>query len=822
MVIIKNRTMLFSNREQYIGTTYDNNSSVRTFKINRVTIDGIDIAHLAFYINITRMDGSSDTDVLEKEVNEEEIILSWKIDQDMIKKSSGTAFLNIRAHDEAGLVKWSTYMAPVYIGSVADLPEIAGEPLHILEKLENSVLAVINSEKERVYSESIRVSNEEIRKQNEEIRKQNEEIRKKQENDREEQREKLQILMDNLLPYINEDTNTWMIYNPESGEYEDTGYAATGNLGDMMNRILAEANARASAIATEKSERQEEIAVERARINGLLALPDGSTTNDARLEDICIGVDGNTYDSPGEAVRGQVSALKSDLTHKIDYPTMSDNDKILRAKDGDVEWVEVGQPTDEQTESAVNNWLNQHPEATTTVQDGAITESKINTDFLHYIKNCYVTPEMFGAKGDGITDDTEPINSALNYASDIGKVLFFQKGVYLVSSTLSIKPNTSIIGLNPRDSTIKLADNSNCDLMCFSGDVFSKSGITIRDITLEGDYEYQTNTKKSLTGYGLKIENCGDIDALSVFNVIIQKFAQSGLYIGQRSWTVKLSNCVLCRNAEYGYYGDGASDNIFSNMAINQNGIGGIYQHYGAFNKWINSKIYLNSRYHADLNVKRQACGIYLLQNNHDMFCNCDIQENYAYGMVLNGCEGVILNGLDFDANGYEQTESVFSNLYLYSSRYITGQVVFVNGRGKLLDHVRISQNSPNNIISYKTNTEKTSSADKLINFENKVNIDNTIVFNEILGKSFTHEMIVESESNFANVEMFEKYDITIPSFYKYKPVEAIVVTDYYASFGIASIVREHVAHIKIETSSSALSDSVKPLKLLIRYEACT
>lgn len=33
-------------------------------------------------------------------------------------------------------------------------------------------------------------------------------------------------------------------------------------------------------------------------------------------------------------------------------------------------------------EDSVFNWLDDHPEATTTVQDGAITESKLNTNLV--------------------------------------------------------------------------------------------------------------------------------------------------------------------------------------------------------------------------------------------------------------------------------------------------------------------------------------------------------------------------------------------------------------------------------------------------------
>ncbi len=46
-----------------------------------------------------------------------------------------------------------------------------------------------------------------------------------------------------------------------------------------------------------------EVEVERRRIDNLIALPEGATTNDARLEDIKIGADGIIYDSPGNAVR---------------------------------------------------------------------------------------------------------------------------------------------------------------------------------------------------------------------------------------------------------------------------------------------------------------------------------------------------------------------------------------------------------------------------------------------------------------------------------------------------------------------------------------
>lgn len=72
------------------------------------------------------------------------------------------------------------------------------------------------------------------------------------------------------------------------------------------------------AIAQEKAERQAEIAVERARINQFVALPNGSTTGDAELADARVGYDGSTYATAGEAVRGQVRYLADEVEEILD------------------------------------------------------------------------------------------------------------------------------------------------------------------------------------------------------------------------------------------------------------------------------------------------------------------------------------------------------------------------------------------------------------------------------------------------------------------------------------------------------------------------
>ncbi len=50
-----------------------------------------------------------------------------------------------------------------------------------------------------------------------------------------------------------------------------------------------------------------------------------------------------------------------------------------------------------------------------------------------------------GVAGDGKTDDTAAIQKAI----DTHRVLYFPSGHYIVSDTLTLKPDTVLIGLHP-------------------------------------------------------------------------------------------------------------------------------------------------------------------------------------------------------------------------------------------------------------------------------------------------------------------------------------------------------------------------------------
>jgi sugar lactone lactonase YvrE len=70
--------------------------------------------------------------------------------------------------------------------------------------------------------------------------------------------------------------------------------------------------------------------------------------------------------------------------------------------------------------------------------------------------NQWVNVHMLDVKGDGKTDDTDALRTAI----DKYPALYFPMGTYRISASLELKPGTVLIGLNPGDTSIALANGA--------------------------------------------------------------------------------------------------------------------------------------------------------------------------------------------------------------------------------------------------------------------------------------------------------------------------------------------------------------------------
>lgn len=126
------------------------------------------------------------------------------------------------------------------------------------------------------------------------------------------------------------------------------------------------------------------------------------------------------------------------------------------------------------------------------IEAAGIDESYINSDFAKEIKNAYVTPQMFGAVGDGVTDDSQAFNNAFLESKNV----FLPPGTYKISETVNIPNNGSLIGIDKNLVIIQ----SDCAVTFAIGE-----RVQFEKIRANGNNE---NIFAQGNGYKLRLNDC--------------------------------------------------------------------------------------------------------------------------------------------------------------------------------------------------------------------------------------------------------------------------------------------------------------------------
>ena len=132
------------------------------------------------------------------------------------------------------------------------------------------------------------------------------------------------------------------------------------------------------------------------------------------------------------------------------------------------------------------------------IANGAISEPKLEAKLLS--KLSYVTPQMYGAVGDGVTDDTAAIQSAMNYVTANGGSLRFPGSTtYIISKPIQIITDQKSFEIDFGYSTITCGSEFNSDTInseevnsafyIYTNSANQKRIGTIKNLIIDGKYE---------------------------------------------------------------------------------------------------------------------------------------------------------------------------------------------------------------------------------------------------------------------------------------------------------------------------------------------
>lgn len=185
-----------------------------------------------------------------------------------------------------------------------------------------------------------------------------------------------------------------------------------------------------------------------------------------------------------------------------------------------------------------------------------------------------VSVKDFGAVGDGVTDDTTAIQSAINSVNLAGGgIILFQAGTYLISATVLLKNNCTLQGSGIKTTTIKLANNSNVNIFEASGG--QNDGVCIYDMTINGNQVNNTAGGVYLVGASPSRGPCYQIERIRFTNIRTAIYGggnRGAVTVAGSGWSV-MKDCDFINN-DYAQIALlwSATDSQVSGIYIGQNG----------------------------------------------------------------------------------------------------------------------------------------------------------------------------------------------------------------------------------------------------------
>lgn len=251
------------------------------------------------------------------------------------------------------------------------------------------------------------------------------------------------------------------------------------------------------------------------------------------------------------------------------------------------------------------------------------------------IENVYVTPEEFGAIGDGTTNDSSAFNACIAKANETGKYVLLSNKTYLIGDTLMDNADTNIIGIN---ATIILGNNTftkqiiNC---VFSNITFKRtvgSDLPLTENFFSSQFKYcnfvdinylfnnispRTNMLEHLLLDGCKLQNTQLISVTNEFNGVVYSINKTLFYYDE--------DYQQRTNIIAGYIG---GKFIFNNCTFSKFEPNGTIELFGSLDNFDFNNCYIHTYNNASTFLLPNISSV---EKQQITFNNCDISNNNKY-----------------------------------------------------------------------------------------------------------------------------------------------------------------------------------------------
>jgi len=254
----------------------------------------------------------------------------------------------------------------------------------------------------------------------------------------------------------------------------------------------------------------------------------------------------------------------------------------------------------------------------------------------------------YGAKGDGVTVDTQAFKDAIAVAKTKGKMLYIPTGVYWTDS-LTIPSGMTIQGDGITKTILKLVANSTDALLVIT----EQNDVTLRGFTVDGNSQNHVagstiifwKSRRNMVD-NIKVVNSATI-GLNMSNVTDSRIQNSHFDGTTENCVVSFSN----DNQEYSIGNNTVVNNIMENGALDgiiYNTIGGIitdnvFLNNGKRQGWTAGGVYANNKYYLtianNLIIGNNGNGVDLIDCGNSIVTGNSCRDNNSAGIMFANCK---------------------------------------------------------------------------------------------------------------------------------------------------------------------------------------